>query len=190
MPDFVGAPDTIRTCDLCLRSATVEHFLLCTKARQGQNHVFPRTEAMDNDRFHAVISILADYVKSPSFRHIRDSRNLQKLAREIIQSVDRTGAVWGKWEGRREEVAKAAACCWIPTDDLMTFLNRLPGPALTHTDVAQRLRAFWEEHGQSIPMKISRRVASHNTRLRKRRGQNCRRSSARFGNILSLRMTA
>jgi hypothetical protein len=36
-------------------------------------------------------------------------------------------AVWGKWEGRREEITKAAACCWIPTDDLMTFRNRLPG---------------------------------------------------------------
>lgn len=100
---------------------------------------------MDNDRFYAVISKLTEYLKSPSLRHIRDPRSLQKLAKEIIQSVDRAGAVWGKWEGRREEIAKAAACCWIPTDDLMAFLNRLPGPALTHTDVAQRLRAFCEE---------------------------------------------
>jgi hypothetical protein len=106
---------------------------------------------MDNDRFYAVISILADFVKSPSLRHIRDPRSLQKLAREIVQSVDRAGAVWGKWEGRREEIAKAAACCWIPTDDLMTFLNRLPGPTLTHTDVAQRLRAFWEEPWAEYP---------------------------------------
>lgn len=106
---------------------------------------------MDNDRFYAVISKLADYVKSPSLRHIRDPHSLQKLAKEIIQSVDRAGAVWGKWEGRREEIAKAAACCWIPIDDLMTFLNRLPGPALTRTDVAQRLCAFWEEPWGEYP---------------------------------------
>jgi hypothetical protein len=47
---------------------------------------------MDNDRFYAVISKIADYVKSPSLRHIRDPRNLQKLAKEIIQSVDRAEA--------------------------------------------------------------------------------------------------
>lgn len=51
---------------------------------------------MDNDRFYAVISKLPDYVKSPSLRHIRDAHSLQKFAKEIIQSVDRAGAVWGK----------------------------------------------------------------------------------------------
>jgi hypothetical protein len=54
-------------------------------------------------------------------------------------------------EGRREEFAKAASCCWIPTEDLLTFLNRLPGPALTRTDVVQRLRAFWEEPWATYP---------------------------------------
>jgi hypothetical protein len=33
----------------------------------------------------------------------------------------------------------------------MTFQNRLPGPTLTHTDVAQRLRAFWEEPWAAYP---------------------------------------
>jgi len=51
----------------------------------------------------------------------------------------------------REELAKAAAICWIPTEDLRVFLNRLPGPALTHTDVVQRLRAFWEEPWAEYP---------------------------------------
>jgi hypothetical protein len=67
---------------------------------------------MDNDRFYAVISKLTEYLKSRSLKHIRDPRSLQKLAKEIVQSVDRAGAVWDKWEGRREEIAKAAACCW------------------------------------------------------------------------------
>jgi hypothetical protein len=106
---------------------------------------------MDNDRFHAVISKLADYVKSPSLKHIRNPHSVQKLAREIIQSLDRAGSLWDKWEGQREAIAKAAACCWIPTEDLLIFLNRLPGPALTRTDVAQRLRAFWEEPWATYP---------------------------------------
>jgi len=40
---------------------------------------------------------------------------------------------------------KSAALCWIPIEDLLTFLNQLPGPPLTKTDVSQRLRAFHEE---------------------------------------------
>jgi hypothetical protein len=92
-----------------------------------------------------VASKLTDYVESPSLRHIRDPKNLQKLAQEIVKAVDRAGSIWGKWDGPREELAKAAAPCWIPTEDLQAFLNRLPGAALTRTDVVQRLRAFYEE---------------------------------------------
>lgn len=106
---------------------------------------------MDDRRFYSIISRLADYVKSPSLRHIRDPHSLQKLAQDIVQSLDRAGSVWSKWEGDRETIAKAAACCWIPTEELLLFLNNLPGPALTHTDVIQRLRAFWEEPWATYP---------------------------------------
>jgi hypothetical protein len=106
---------------------------------------------MSNDRIYAVTSKLFDYVKSPSLAHIRDPHSIHKLAKEIVQSLDRASSVWKKWEGSREEFAKAASCCWIPTDDLLTFLNGLPGPTLTHTDVVQRLRAFWEEAWASYP---------------------------------------
>jgi hypothetical protein len=106
---------------------------------------------VDNDRFYAVTSKLVDYVKSPSLRHIRDPHSLQKLAKEIVQSLDRVGSVWSKWEGPKEEFAKAASCCWVPTNDLLVFLNRLPGPTLTDTDVVQRLRALWEEPWASYP---------------------------------------
>jgi len=34
---------------------------------------------------------------------------------------------------------------------MLTFLNRLPGPALTRTDVVQRLRALWEEPWANYP---------------------------------------
>src|SRR5689334_23107833 len=99
---------------------------------------------MDSDRLYAVTSKLFEYVKSPSLRHIRDAGNVQKLAQEIVQAVDRASAIWRKWDGPREEVAKSAAPCWIPTDDLQAFLNGLPGPTLTQTDVVQRLRAICE----------------------------------------------
>ena len=78
-------------------------------------------------------------------QHLRDPHSIHKLAKEIVHAVDRASSIWGKWEGPREELAKAAAPCWIPTEDLQAFLNRLPGPVLTGTDVVQRLRAYYEE---------------------------------------------
>ena len=59
--------------------------------------------------------------------------------------------MWKKWEAQREEVAKAAAPCWIPVEDLQALLNGLPGPSLTKTDVEQRLRAIWEEPYTTYP---------------------------------------
>ncbi len=106
---------------------------------------------MDNNRLYAVISKLSDYVKSPSLRHIRDHHSLQKLAQEIVRAVDHAGSIWSKWEGAREDIIKAAAPCWIPTEDLRIFLNGLPGLNLTQTDVAQRLRAIWQEPYASYP---------------------------------------
>ena len=66
------------------------------------------------------------------------------IAREIVSAIDRSSSVWSKWDAQREEAAKAAASCWIPVEDLRAFLNNLPGPLLTKTDVEQRLRAIWE----------------------------------------------
>ena len=100
---------------------------------------------MSNDRIYAIISALAEYVHSPSLRHLRDPHNLQKLAKEVVTVFDRAGSVWTKWDGRRDDVAKAAAPCGVPLEDLLVFLNTLPGRPLTLTDVKQRLRAFWEE---------------------------------------------
>jgi hypothetical protein len=106
---------------------------------------------MNSQRIQEVAARISDYAKSPSLRHIRNPYSIQKLAKEIVQAVDRAGAVWGKWEGPREDIAKAAAPCWIPTEDLLTYLNRIPGPKLTSTDVIQRLRAFCEEPWASYP---------------------------------------
>lgn len=106
---------------------------------------------MDADRQYAVASKLFEYVKSPSLRHLRDPNSIHKLAREIVQTLDRSSSIWKKWDGQREEIAKAAAPCWIPIEDLQAFLNTLTGPSLTKTDVEQRLREIWEEPYTSYP---------------------------------------
>jgi hypothetical protein len=48
---------------------------------------------MDNNRLYVASSKLADYVRSPSLRHMRDPHNVQKLAREIVESLDRASFI-------------------------------------------------------------------------------------------------
>lgn len=105
----------------------------------------------EDERISEVRKVLADYVRSPSLRHIRDPYSLNALANEIVRRIDRGNAVWKKWDAQRELVLKSAIACWIPVDDMRTFLNSMPGPALTATDVAQRMRAFEDEMYYSYP---------------------------------------
>ncbi len=105
----------------------------------------------DNERIYAVRRLLFQYVQSPSLRHLRDPQSIDSLVQRIIETVDRQPSVWRKWEGEREALLRAAADCWIPIEDLRRFLNSLPGPALTTTDVAQRLRAINEEPYNKYP---------------------------------------
>jgi hypothetical protein len=98
-----------------------------------------------HERHAEVRRLIYRYVESPSLRHLRDSKQVDRLAEEILNAVDHTSSVWGKWDAARGELLKAAAKTWIPTEDLLAFLNSLPGPRLTQTDVVQRLRAFQEE---------------------------------------------
>jgi hypothetical protein len=100
---------------------------------------------ISDDRVSAVQGILSDYVRSPSLRHLRDPHSLHRVAREIVKCLDRQTKVWQKWEGEREALLKSSLGCWIPTEALHEYLNRLPGPPLTMTDVAQRLREFEED---------------------------------------------
>lgn len=96
-------------------------------------------------RHTEVRRLLVRYLESPSLRHLRDPKQVDRLAEEIVSAVDRTPPLWSKWDATREELLKAAAKTWIPIADLVALLNTLPGPRLTNTDVAQRLRAFQEE---------------------------------------------
>lgn len=95
----------------------------------------------EDDRVSAVREIFFEYVKSPSLQHIRDPHSIIRLAQEIVRSIDRGNSVWRKWDGQREILLKSALGCWIPIVDLRVFLNCMPGPRLTSTDVIQRLKA-------------------------------------------------
>ena len=106
---------------------------------------------MDDERISLVARMISEHVASPSLRHIRDPAIIGRLAREIVEATQRSGVLWIKWTGPRETVIKAAATVWLPIDDLVSFLNSLPGPRLTRTDVEQRLRAIWEEPYASYP---------------------------------------
>jgi hypothetical protein len=106
---------------------------------------------MDADRQYAVASLLFEYVKNPSLRHVREVHSIHKLAREIVTALDRETSAWAKWGLEREEVAKAAVSCWIPVEDLLAFLDTLPGPSPTKTDVEQRLRSISEEPYATYP---------------------------------------
>ena len=105
----------------------------------------------DDDRHYRITRLLADYVRSPSLRHLRDPPSLQRLAGEILKEVTSANPIWTKWSKDREAVARPAAYCWIPADDLRDHLNRMAGPALTQTDVVQRLRAFNQEAYEPLP---------------------------------------
>lgn len=105
----------------------------------------------DEDRVRVVRDMLADHVRSPSLRHIRDPFALSKLARSIVEKLDRGDQIWRKWNPARESLVRATTRLWLPLDDLVAFLNQMPGSALTPTDVAQRLQAFQEEHPWDLP---------------------------------------
>lgn len=105
----------------------------------------------EDERIWAVKELVFDYMKSPSLRHIRDPHSLVRLAQEIVRRIDQGNSIWRKWDGQRDVLLKSALGCWIPMDDLRDFLNSMPGPQLTKTDLAQRLRAFEEEQYSSYP---------------------------------------
>jgi hypothetical protein len=104
-----------------------------------------------DQRTATVHSLLADYVRSPSLRHIREPRSLAKLALEIVTKLDHDSAVWRKWQGTRDAVLSSALDCWIPNGDMLEFLNSLPGPPLTMTDLEQRMRDLIEVEYVSSP---------------------------------------
>lgn len=105
----------------------------------------------EDDRHYRICRLLSDYVRIPSLRHLRDPLSLQRLAGEIVKEVASASPLWTKWSQDRETLARPAAYCWIPADDLRDHLNRMAGPTLTLTDVVQRMRAFNAEACEPYP---------------------------------------
>ncbi|MGE5609616.1 MAG: hypothetical protein ACM359_10210 [Bacillota bacterium] len=105
----------------------------------------------EDERVWTVKQIINDYVQSPSLTHLRDPHSLLRVAQEIVRRLDAAHSIWRKWDGQRELVLKSALGCWIPLEDLHHFLNAMPGPELTVTDVAQRLKAFEEDPYSATP---------------------------------------
>lgn len=106
---------------------------------------------VSDERISAIRAILSEYVRSPSLRHLRDPHSLLRVATDIVKRLDRQNGVWQKWQGERETLLKAAVGCWVPIEPLRDYLNSLPGPPLTLTDVSQRLKAFEEEPYSNYP---------------------------------------
>ncbi|WP_404479310.1 hypothetical protein [Novosphingobium sp. BL-52-GroH] len=100
---------------------------------------------MNDDRLYRIARLVADYVRSPSLRHLRDPHFIQAISAKILKEIVHHNPTWTKWTKEREAIAKVAAFCWIPLDDFRAYLNAMPGPSLTQTDVVERLRAFNEE---------------------------------------------
>lgn len=105
----------------------------------------------EDQRLWTVKQLLFDYVASPSLRHIRDPRSVLRLAQEIVRQLDRGNSAWRKWDAQRELLLKSSVGCWIPVEDMRDFLNQMPGPPLTTTDVSQRLKAFEDEQFYNYP---------------------------------------
>lgn len=102
-------------------------------------------------RATTVQRILRKYLTSPSLRHIRDQRSMELVSMEIVEALDGQNGVWQKWNGVRGDFMEAALECWIPEDDFLAFLNSLPGPPLTMTDLVQRKRAMEEDEYKGRP---------------------------------------
>ena len=102
-------------------------------------------------RIDTIRHLINEHNKNPTLRLIRDPFALSKLASDIVRSLDRGSLLWQKWEGVREHLAHAAVICWIPIEDLLEELNRLPSGRLTKTDVEQRLLAIMDDAYQNCP---------------------------------------
>lgn len=97
---------------------------------------------VDDDRIRVVTEAIAAYVRSPSLQHLRDPHSIITVAQTVIKQLDRDSGIWKKWEGQRDALLKASLGCWIPVEELQSYLNTPPGPSLTITDVCQRQRAY------------------------------------------------
>jgi len=103
------------------------------------------------DQADIVRRLLFDHVQSPSLKHIRDGHVVSRLAAEIVTKLNQKNSAWLKWDSERERLVISAAPCWVPLSALTQHLNAMPGPQLTQTDVAQRMRDLQERDLTDYP---------------------------------------
>ncbi len=101
----------------------------------------------EDSKIRIIENHISDLVNSSSLRHMRDIGIIHQLAQKIIHDLDGSSSFWTKWTAPRDTLLISAAECSIPVEDMRDFLNKLPGPELTITDVSQRSRAIYEEDG-------------------------------------------
>jgi hypothetical protein len=106
---------------------------------------------IDDNRICIIRDIISEYVKSPSLQHLRDPHSILSVAKDVVKQLDRGSGIWKKWEGERDVLLKMSLGSWIPVEELQIYLNTLPGPKLTSTDVSQRQRAYHEEPYSKYP---------------------------------------
>jgi hypothetical protein len=100
----------------------------------------------EDDRLYQIAGLLREYSARPPLKFPSEAE-IPKLAKRILDSATVPTGLWTKWDKDREEIARRAADLWVPPDDLLMALNRLPGTPLTSTDVEQRVSAIRTEYG-------------------------------------------
>lgn len=100
----------------------------------------------DFQRQAEVRRLLFRYLESPSLRHLKDPKQVDRLAEEIVSAVDRSSPLWTKWDATRAELLKASAKTWIPIKDLVVYLNTLPGRPLPEQMPCKGLGPFRKSH--------------------------------------------
>lgn len=105
----------------------------------------------EDDRKESMRRLIREHVSSPSLRHIRDGRSIDRLVSDILKVFERHNPMWLKWSEARETLARPAAYCWVPVEALRDHLNRMDGPELSINDVAQRTRLLNEEPYEPSP---------------------------------------
>lgn len=103
------------------------------------------------DQIDIVRRMIFDHFQSPSLKHIRDGHVVSRLAAEIVAKLNQKNTAWLKWSPERERLVISAAPCWVPVSALTQHLNAMPGPQLTQTDVAQRMRDLQERDMTDYP---------------------------------------
>jgi len=83
----------------------------------------------EDDRLHELNRLLREYSARPPLQFPSEAE-IPKLAKRLLEAAIGPAALWTKWDKEREGIARRAADLWVPPDNLMAALNRLPGQLL------------------------------------------------------------